>query len=126
VLAEQPAEGIDFTLGPATALTGRVTRADTTPASGALISLSADFQGLVPSETLARLGVKSRFVGKVSENRETQTDADGRYRFVVGPGKYMLHMRAMKEPVKITVPVANPPDEITHDFAIPQSEAKPK
>jgi thiol-disulfide isomerase/thioredoxin len=55
-------------------------------------------------------------------NFHGQIDKDGHYEFHLGPGEYQLRTQLRVEPVKITIPAANPPAEIVRDLRMPRPE----
>ncbi|HTU91788.1 MAG TPA: sigma-70 family RNA polymerase sigma factor [Gemmataceae bacterium] len=120
VRAGKPVEGVDFVLGRATRLHGRITVGkDGRPASGMVyFNLTID-KGDIPPE-LRRPNDSSYH--PVQMYFHGQIDKDGRYEFYLGPGEYLLQTQIRVEAVKITIPVANPPAEIVRDVRLPRPE----
>lgn len=119
VRAGKPVEGVDFVLGPATRLHGRITfNKDGRPASGIYLSLVID-KGEIPQE-LRR--PNDRTYHAVRMDLHTETDKDGHYEFHLGPGDYQLQTQLRVESVKIAIPNAHPPSEIVRDVRLPRPE----
>ena len=53
------------------------------------------------------------------------TDAEGRFEFAVGPGDYQLSGPVRGQPIKLTIPTAEPPREIVQDFNLPRQLTGP-
>jgi RNA polymerase sigma factor (sigma-70 family) len=115
----KPVTNVDFVLGKATRLHGRITIGkDNRPASGLYLSLMMD-KGEIPPE-LRRPNDRTYIA--VRMDLHTETDKDGRYEFFLGPGEYQLQSYHRLQPVKITIPTANPPAEIVRDLSMPRPE----
>jgi RNA polymerase sigma factor (sigma-70 family) len=113
VRAGKPVAGVDFVLGRATRLHGRVTVGkDRRPPEETTLWVTID-QGQIPPE-LRKKG--DRNYHGVSMSFLTETDQDGRYKFHLGPGSYKLYGPARKETVPVTIPKASSPAEIVRDF----------
>lgn len=122
VRAGKPVDGVDFTLARATRLHGRVTLGtDGPPVAGAYLNAAVD-AGQIPQE-LRREG--DRTYWSVRMDFGTQTDADGRYEFRLGPGEYKVRGPARTEPATVTIPAGDPPAEVVRDFAMPRPETGP-
>jgi RNA polymerase sigma factor (sigma-70 family) len=119
VRAGKPVDGVDFVLSKATRLHGRIiVGKDGRPASGMRLFLEID-KGQIPPE-LQR--PNDRSYHPVRMDFYAETDKDGRYEFHLGPGEYQLKTQIRVEPVKITIPTANPPAEIVRDVRLPRPE----
>jgi len=122
VRAGKPVEGVNFVLGRATRLHGRVTAGkDARPVAQTYIVAMVFEQRELPAE-LQRKG--SRFQG-VSMQLGTYTDKDGRFELHLGPGVYMLNGPDRTQPLKITIPPDKPPAEIVQDFRLPRPVTGP-
>lgn len=119
VRAGKPVDGVDFVLGRATRLHGRITVAkDGRPASEMSLYLEID-KGQIPPE-IQRPGDLNYH--PVHMYIHARTDAEGRYEFHLGPGEYQLKTQHRVEPVAISIPAANPPEEIVRDLRMPRAE----
>ena len=91
---DAPVDGVDFQLQPATKVRGQVTIGpDKKPLAGQYMSLyqaGPDYYQLPPEKQLANPTRSNRAI-MTQIARWATTDADGRYEFSVGPGKYNLH-----------------------------------
>ena len=104
---------MDFVLGQATCLKGRVTVAENgRPLSGIPLHLELD-AGQVPAE-LRCPNDQARHDLRMDFYRNT--DRDGSYFFFLAPGTYQLKTPLRTEPVRIAVPADNPPAEIVRDL----------
>jgi hypothetical protein len=122
VRAGKPVHGVDLVLGPATRLHGRVTVGPgSKPAAAQRLSAVID-AGQIPAELRRQ---DDQYYRAALMYFWAQTDADGRYEFHLGPGEYSLRGPPRTEPVKITIPTANPPAELVHDFHMPRPEMGP-
>ena len=93
--------GLDFTLGKGTLIHGRVTDgSDHRPMAGAIVSLLEE-GGPLPKE------LRTVSASTFQLNRITYTDAQGRYQFRVGPGRYSLHSSRFDDSGRQTVEVKN-------------------
>jgi RNA polymerase sigma factor (sigma-70 family) len=119
VRAGKAVGGVDFVLGQATRLYGRVTLGtDDRPAPEIHVRLAID-KGHIPPE-LRREG-DSIYHG-VGMSFSAVTDKDGRFEFYVGPGEYRLYGPIRTEPVSIAIPALNPPAALVRDFRMPRPE----
>jgi thiol-disulfide isomerase/thioredoxin len=119
VRAGKPDEGVDLVIGPATRLKGRVTVGkDRKPVAKVNVAAVIE-KGSIPAE-LKKEG--DRIYRQMSLWTWTQTDTDGRYEFLFGPGEYRIHGPPQVEEGKLTVPADNPPHEVVRDFAMPRPE----
>ncbi|MGH7222680.1 MAG: sigma-70 family RNA polymerase sigma factor, partial [Gemmataceae bacterium] len=119
VRAGKPVSGVDFVLGRATRLHGRITVGkDGRPASLIYFSLAID-KGEIPPELRVP---NDRTYHPVRMNFPGEIDKDGHYEFHLGPGEYQLRTQLRVAPVKITIPVVNPPAEIVRDLRMPRQE----
>lgn len=119
VRAEKPVSGVDFVLSRATRLHGRITVGKNgRPASGMNLYLEID-KGEIPPELRI---ASNREYHAVRMDIHSKTDDEGRYEFNLGPGEYQLKSWSRLEPVKITIPVADPPTEIVRDLRMPRPE----
>ncbi|OWK38479.1 sigma-70 family RNA polymerase sigma factor [Fimbriiglobus ruber] len=106
--------GVDFRLEAGTVLRGRVTVGDgKTPAVGSHLSLQ-ELGGEFPEEMRP---AGDTFYHLMSLHRSAQTDADGNYRFLVGPGKYIL--TPVAKTVKVTVGRER---EVVNDIHLPRPD----
>ena len=107
--AGKPVENVDLVLGPGTKVKGRVTVGkDKKPVAKVGVSAVID-KGSIPAELEAR---GHRYYRSMNLYSWTQTDGDGRYEFLLGPGEYQLRGPARVEPVKLTIAEKNPPREL--------------
>ncbi len=119
----KPVDGVDLVLGPGTRLKGRVTVGKGhTPAAQVGIAAVID-KGTVPPE-LKREGERN-YHHPMTLWTWTQTDSDGRYEFLLGPGEYRVQGPPHVEPIKLTIPADNPPRELVRDFSMPRAERGP-
>lgn len=119
VRAGKPVEDVDFVLGKATRLHGRITLdKNGRPASETYLFLEIN-KGQIPKE-LRRPNDRSYHA--VRMDLRTQTDKDGHYEFHLGPGEYQLKTQLRVEPLKIDIPAANPPAEIVRDVRLPRPQ----
>ncbi|MBN9518628.1 hypothetical protein J0H58_08930 [bacterium] len=108
--------GLDFRLGEGTVLRGRMTVGDgKRPVAGEFLSLQ-EKSGVFPEE-LRKAG--DRFHHELGFYRSATTDADGNYRFRVGPGTYTLVHSATVKSVKITV---DREKEVVTDIHLPRPD----
>lgn len=116
VRAGKPVKNVDFVLGPATRLHGRITIGkEEQPASGIEIVLEIN-AGEIPAE-LRRPNDRTPHILHLDVFRKS--DIDGRYFLFLGPGEYQLKtQRGGMKPVKITIPADNPPAEIVRDLHV--------
>jgi hypothetical protein len=112
----QPRSDLDFRLGSGTWLEGQVTVASTgKPAAGQTVTV-IQYGPQLPADLRGQR--QDRRPGLV---RWAETDPDGRYRMLVGPGEFEIHGPEYK-PVQFRVE-AEP--KITHDFTAPRPKADP-
>jgi RNA polymerase sigma factor (sigma-70 family) len=112
----RPVGGLDFQLAEGTIVRGTVTvGTDRRPGKNLWLSLAMR-AGEIP-EDIRKPGDKTYH--EVRHDRGAGTDAQGRFRFCVGPGKYQLVGPALTEPVTITVTTQR---EIVQDFHMPRPE----
>jgi RNA polymerase sigma factor (sigma-70 family) len=106
----EPVRGLDFVLGPATRVHGRV-------------SVVRDNQPCESWIRISSIGPKG-YTNDDLPHIETMVRADknGLYEFFVGPGEYLLIGPAHTENTKISIPAAKAPAEIVHDFYLPRPE----
>jgi protocatechuate 3,4-dioxygenase beta subunit/thiol-disulfide isomerase/thioredoxin len=122
VRAGRPVEGVDLVLGPATRVRGRVTVGkEGRPVADTSISVVID-KGQIPEELRRK---DDPYYRSVSMDVWGQTDKDGLYEFLLGPGEYEIRGPARTEPVKLKIPANNLPVEIVRDFRMPRPEAGP-
>jgi hypothetical protein len=116
VRAGKPAVGVDFVLRRATRLHGRVIAGHEGPGvPKTAISLVID-RGEVPAEIQLK---GRRYYRHVRMDRFAETDDDGRYEFLIGPGEYQLEvLPARLVSVKLKIAADNPPVEVTRDVHI--------
>lgn len=120
--AGKPVEGVDLVLGPGTRLKGRVTVGkEHKPVAQVNVAAVID-KGSIPPE-LKRAG--DRIYHAMTTWMWCQTDAEGRYEFLLGPGEYRVQGPPRVEPVKLTIPVNNSPREVVRDFAMPRAARGP-
>jgi protocatechuate 3,4-dioxygenase beta subunit len=118
VRADKSVDGIDFVLGRATRLHGRVmVGKDGRPVPKAEVWLNLG-GGRFPEELWVEGRREDRFYSPASMILWDQTDGDGRFEFHIGPGEYELCGPRGPKPVKVklTVPAADPPAEIVRDI----------
>ena len=113
----RPVTGIDFTLAEGTILSGTVTvGSDKRPAAGEYLSIRMS-GGEIPKEIRKpndRTGHEIRFF------RNAVTDAEGKYRICLGPGKYQVVLLSMLgEPIDVTI---GQDREIVQSFHMPRPE----
>ncbi len=109
----QPRDGIDFTLDRGTLLHGRVTAGpDQKPSVDSPVGLRFE-GGPLPRELGGPSGERPQLVML----RNAFPDADGRYQFRVGPGRYTLIGPRMARVEPTVVEVKEQP-EIVQDFAL--------
>ncbi len=107
----QPQGGLDLTLTKGTLLHGLVTEPpDQRPVAGAVVDLSEE-GGPLPKE---HRGSDFR---TVQLGRTINADADGRYHFRVGPGRYTLRSRNAGGTERLTIDVKNEA-EVVRDLAL--------
>jgi hypothetical protein len=117
VRAGQQPDDVDFVLGPATKVSGRVTVGkDNRPAEKAYVYLHIN-KGQIPDELRKK---DDRFYHPVSMQLNSSIDTDGRFEFAVGPGEYQLSGPVRGQPIKLTIPAAETPQEIVQDFHLPR------
>ena len=120
--ADHPLENVDFKLGPATRLRGRLTLgSDAKPVAAESITVVID-RGSIPDE-LKRPG--DRFYHAMQAYQWCQTDTDGRYEIFLGPGEYKLQGVTRVDPIKLNIPDANPPAELVRDIVKPRPDRGP-
>ena len=123
VRVDKPVSGVDLVLGPATRVHGRVTvGSDKRPAPKTHMTAVID-KGAITKE-LPR-AADDRYYYGLSMHFHAQTDAEGKYEFLLGPGEYRLSGPARTEPAKFTIPETGAPDEIAQDFNMPRVETGP-
>jgi protocatechuate 3,4-dioxygenase beta subunit len=116
VRAGKSVDAIDFVLGRATRLHGRViVGKDGRPAPKAEVWLVVE-GGRFPEELWVEGRREDRFYLPVSMILDNQTDEEGRFEFRVGPGAYELRGPRGTKLVKLTIPAADPPAEIVQDI----------
>ncbi len=112
----KPESGLDFQLTEGTILRGTLTVGkDHRPLAAQQLSLSLR-AGDIPSE-IRKEGDNYRH--EMNHNRWTTTDADGKYRFCVGPGNYELRGPTGMKPKEIVVAREG---EIVNDLHMPRPE----
>jgi RNA polymerase sigma factor (sigma-70 family) len=122
VRVDKPVEGVDFVLGRATRLRGRVTVGKAgTPVAGTALRVDIDL-GQIPRELRRK---DDRIYHAVQMSFHIETDKDGRYELPLGPGVYKLYGPSLKEKVPVTIPTTNPPAEIVRDFHMSRPEKLP-
>jgi protocatechuate 3,4-dioxygenase beta subunit/thiol-disulfide isomerase/thioredoxin len=125
VRIDRPASGVDLVLGPSTRVHGRVTVGSVerpVPKPKTYLSAVID-RGSITKE-LPRAADDRTYYG-LSMHFHAQTDAEGNYEFLLGPGEYRLSGPARSEPVKLTIPETDAPTEIVQDFHMPRPETGP-
>jgi RNA polymerase sigma factor (sigma-70 family) len=113
VHAGKPVDGVDFVLGRATRVHGRVTigkEARPDPKSSVLVTID---QPLVSDEVRIR---GQSYHPRASGGFWAETDENDRYEVYLGPGDYRIAGPYPDKPVTLTIPAANPPAEIIHDI----------
>jgi Sigma-70, region 4/Protein of unknown function, DUF255 len=112
----KPVEGLDFQLAEGTIVRGTVTiGADRRPGANLWLNLILR-AGEIPEE-IRKPGDNTYH--EVRHHRGAGTDAQGRFRFCVGPGTYQLVGPEHTEPVTITVTTQR---EVVQDFHMPRPE----
>jgi len=123
VRAGQPASGVDLVVGPATRIEGRVTVGnDKRPVGKSYISAVIDRGEItkdLPRQPNDRIYYGLRMYFNV------QTDAEGKFQLLLGPGDYQLSDPARTQPAKLTITAENPPPRIVQDFQMPRTETGP-
>ena len=116
VRPDTPVDGIDFQLEPGTKAHGRVTmgpeRKPVADQHMVVYQYGADLDGLPEDQQLPNPTDSRRYVRPLIV-RSTRTDAEGRYEFCVGPGKYDVRGPAQTEIQKFSV---EDQESITFDF----------
>ncbi len=124
VRAGRPVEGVDFVLGRATWLHGRVTTAGRSGRAGPREWISVRIDGgMIPEEIRAEGRKEARFAGSASLTLGTPVGEDGRYELHLGPGNYTVQvpLSMMKMTVeRLTIPADPQPAEIVRDFPTPK------
>ncbi|WP_422928796.1 carboxypeptidase-like regulatory domain-containing protein [Singulisphaera sp. PoT] len=114
--AGKPVDGLDFVVGRGTQLRGRLTIGrDGRPVPEAFVTVSVD-RGEIPEELRRK---EDRIPRHVMLHFWKQTEKDGTYEFLLGPGDYRLQGPKGVKPIEISIPVQDPPAEIIHDLRIP-------
>jgi uncharacterized GH25 family protein/thiol-disulfide isomerase/thioredoxin len=122
VRAGKAADGVDLVLGKATKIRGRVTVGkDDRPQAKAYVTLVIS-KGRVPAE----FGQSSKRASReISFRTWVETDAAGRYEFLVGPGEYKVEGPARVDPTQVLIPAEDPPAEMVVDLKMPRPETGP-
>jgi hypothetical protein len=108
----------DLILRPGTWMHGTVTSGrNAIPVSQELIRASLD-RGNIPAEVHREV---TKAVQRMSINFSDRTDATGRYRIHLAPGKYDLRGPRNVPYETITIPAENPPAEFFRDYNLPES-----
>ncbi len=122
VHAGKPVTGIDFVLGRATRVHGRVTVGkEDRPATKMSVHAVID-RGEIPAELRRREDTVYR---DLSMTIWAEVDRDGCFEFHLGPGEYQLQGPPRVKPVKVTIPATHPPAEIVCDLHMPRPETGP-
>lgn len=120
VRAGKPVHNVDFVLGKATRLHGRITVGkDNQPATEMVYFNLVIDKGHIPPEIQRP---NDQIYHPVQMNFHGEIDKDGRYEFFLGPGEYQLQTQLRVKAEKITIPVVNPPTEIVRDVRLPRPE----
>jgi hypothetical protein len=115
VHAGKPVRGVDFALGRATRVHGRITIGkENRPATGWASAHTVEHD--IPKE-LRRPG--DNWAHTVSMYFHSAIDAHGRFEFRLGPGDYVIRGLTRTHTAKVTIPAENPPAEIVQDFWMP-------
>jgi protocatechuate 3,4-dioxygenase beta subunit len=122
VRAGKPVADADLVLGRGTRVRGQVAVGpDRKPVAQVGVQAVID-RGGIPDE-LKREG--DRYYRGMQMSFWNQTDPDGRYEFLLGPGEYTLQGPPRVPPVKLTIPTEDPPAEVVRDFTMPRPETGP-
>ncbi len=120
----KPVTDANLVLTPGTVVRGTVTIGkDKKPATD--VSASADIdKGSIPDDLKSPNSRGSRTLNLRLAKRVSK---DGQYSFVLAPGDYQLSIQSPTRtaPIKLTIPAANPPRELVHDFALPRAMVGP-
>ncbi len=113
-------DGLDFELVKGTLLRGRITEGrDHRSSPGARVML-IEQGGVLPKDFRGVLGNKGQLM-----RGTTTTDAEGRYQFRVGPGRYTVQSaNGLQVPETVSVEVKNEP-EIDRDLTLKVSTPEP-
>jgi hypothetical protein len=115
VRAGKSAYGINFVLGRATRLRGRVIVArDGRPVPMAEVSVMFGSERF-PDELRVGDRREDRYCTPASMTLWNRTDEDGRFEFHLGPGEYRLGW-PRRLPLRFTIPADTPPAEIVQDL----------
>jgi len=115
-------ENIDFELRPATKVTGRVTVAGKPVANQSLSLTQSGMDGTSKANVAKSAGSGRPFNSTVHYYREAITDADGRYEFNVGPGRYLLKATQSSAPQQFEI---RDEKSKTVDFAVARPDRGP-
>lgn len=87
---KKPVENVDIDLRPATKVTGRVTVAGKPVANQQIALTQSGMDGTTKPKLPQRIGSGGPYTVTVHYYRQATTDADGRYEFRLGPGRYLM------------------------------------
>jgi thiol-disulfide isomerase/thioredoxin len=122
VRAGQPVTGIDFVLMQPTRVHGSVTMGKTEqPAPKVRLNAVID-KGQIPAELRRK---DDRIYRPIGMFFYAQTDDEGHYEFLLGPGEYRLQGPPRTQTIDLRIPADNPPAEIVRDFQMPRPETGP-
>jgi hypothetical protein len=116
VRAGRAVGGVDFVLGRATRVHGRVIVArENRPVAKADVHVVFG-SGRIPEELWVEGRKEDRFYSPVSMSLWDRTDEEGRFEFHLGPGAYELRGPRHWQPVRFTIPAESSPAEIEQDL----------
>jgi hypothetical protein len=115
-------DNIDFELRPATRITGRITVAGKPVPNQSLSLTQSGMDGSSKTKLPKRTGPGGPYTVTVQYYRQAMTDAEGRYEFNVGPGRYLLKATQNTAPQQFEIR-----DEKTKniDFAVARPDRGP-
>jgi len=103
-------ENLDFDLRPATTLSGHVTVAGK-PVAGQDVSLQQSGMDTNSNPQMRPKAGERTYVAPINHYRQAMTDAEGRYEFKIGPGRYLLKAGQNSAPQQFEIK-----DETTREF----------
>ena len=122
VRAGKPVGGVNLVLGPGTRVKGQVTVGKARlPVAETSVQAVID-KGSIPDELKRK---NDRVYHEMSMYFWKQTDKDGRFEFLLGPGEYTIRGPARTNSLKLAIPAENPPLEIVRNFTMPRPEFGP-